>query len=565
MDFRFALSTVHSTLFFILRWRYLMSIELIFGMMGGLGLFLYGMNLLSEGLQKITGDKIQKILELLTNKPIMGVVTGALITSIIQSSSATSVIVIGLVNAGLLNLKQSISIIAGANIGTTITAQIVSFRLEKYALPAIGIGVALILLSKKRKYKYWGQILLGFGILFLGLYTMSNAVKPLRSYTPFLDLLINISHNPLLGILVASIFTAIIQSSSATTAIVIAMSIQGIIDVETAIPLILGSNIGTCFTAVIASIGSSITGKRVALSHLFFNVGGVIIFTFFLGKFSFLATLTSPIIPRQIANAHTIFNVVNTIILLPFLSLFVKLIVKLLPGEEVIIKKGPIYLSKTVINTPSIALEQATKELVRMGDMVESMLNDVILSFIQNDINVLKKIYLKEEVVNTLEKEITKYLVLISQQSLNVNQSKRLNDLINIVNDIERVGDHAENLAELTEEKINENAPFSSKAIDELKFMFSKVQSSINKSISALKNRDIDLAREVASKENEIDKIEQELRDNHINRLNKGICYPESGIIFLDIISNLERIGDHANNIALMVIDELSKSQGEYI
>ncbi|HDK26740.1 MAG TPA: Na/Pi cotransporter family protein [Candidatus Atribacteria bacterium] len=542
-----------------------MSIELIFGMMGGLGLFLYGMNLLSEGLQKITGDKIQKILELLTNKPIMGVVTGALITSIIQSSSATSVIVIGLVNAGLLNLKQSISIIAGANIGTTVTAQIVSFRLEKYALPAIGIGVALILLSKKRKYKYWGQILLGFGILFLGLYTMSNAVKPLRSYTPFLDLLINISHNPLLGILVASIFTAIIQSSSATTAIVIAMSIQGIIDIETAIPLILGSNIGTCFTAVIASIGSSITGKRVALSHLFFNVGGVIIFTFFLGKFSFLATLTSPIIPRQIANAHTIFNVVNTIILLPFLSLFVKLIVKLLPGEEVIIKKGPIYLSKTVINTPSIALEQATKELVRMGDMVESMLNDVILSFIQNDINVLKKIYLKEEVVNTLEKEITKYLVLISQQSLSVNQSKRLNDLINIANDIERVGDHAENLAELTEEKINENAPFSSKAIDELKFMFSKVQSSINKSISALKNRDIDLAREVASKENEIDKIEQELRDNHINRLNKGICYPESGIIFLDIISNLERIGDHANNIALMVIDELSKSQGEYI
>jgi len=192
--------------------------------------------------------------------------------------------------------------------------------------------------------------------------------------------------------------------------------------------------------------------------------------------------------------------------------------------------------------------------------MVESMLNDVILSFIQNDINVLKKVYLKEEVVNTLEKEITKYLVLISQQSLNVNQSKRLNDLINIVNDIERVGDHAENLAELTEEKINEGLPFSDKAIDELKFMFSKVQSSLNKSISALENRDTDLAREVASKEDEIDKIEQKLRDNHINRLNKGVCYPESGVIFLDIISNLERIGDHANNISLMVIDELSKS-----
>jgi len=252
--------------------------------------------------------------------------------------------------------------------------------------------------------------------------------------------------------------------------------------------------------------------------------------------------------------------VANTVILLPFLSLFVKFIVRLLPGEEIVLKKGPIYLNKGMINTPSLALGQATKELVRMGEMVESMLNDVIMSFIQNDLNILKNVYLKEGVVNTLEKEITKYLVLISQQSLSVKQSKRLTDLMNIVNDIERVGDHSENLAELAEEKINENLPFSDKALDELKFMFSKVQSSLTKSISALKNRDIKLAREVALKEDEIDKIEKELRNNHINRLNQGICYPESGVIFLDLISNLERVGDHANNISLMVIDELSKS-----
>jgi len=327
-----------------------MTTELIFGMMGGLGLFLYGMQLLSDGLQKATGDKIQRILEFLTNKPVMGVVTGALITSIIQSSSATSVITIGLVNAGLLSLKQAVSVIAGANIGTTVTAQIVSFRLEQYALPAIGIGFIINFLAKRKSYKYFGQILLGFGILFLGLYTMSHAVRPLRNYAPFLDLLVNIYHNPLLGIAVAAIFTAIIQSSSATTAIVIAMSIQGIIGIESAIPLILGSNVGTCFTAVIASIGSSITGKRVALSHLFFNIGGVVLFLLFIDKFAHLVSFTSSSIPRQIANAHTIFNIINAAILLPFLSLFVKLIVKLLPGEEIIIKKGPLYLNRQLRN-----------------------------------------------------------------------------------------------------------------------------------------------------------------------------------------------------------------------
>ncbi|MEA1939339.1 MAG: Na/Pi cotransporter family protein [Candidatus Caldatribacteriota bacterium] len=537
-----------------------MTVDMVFGLIGGLGLFLYGMQLLSEGLQKIAGDRIQKTMEFLTNKPVMGVATGALLTSIIQSSSATSVIAIGLVNASLLSLKQSISIIAGANIGTTITAQIVSFRLEKYALPAIGIGFAFYFLSKKRNYKYFGQILLGFGILFLGLYTMSNAVRPLRNYAPFLDLLINISHNPLLGITVAAIFTAIIQSSSATTAIVIAMSIQDIIGIDAAIPLVLGSNIGTCFTAGIASIGSSITGKRLALSHLLFNVSGVLIFLLFLSKFTYLVSFTSDIIPRQIANAHTIFNVTNTIIILPLLNIFVKFIIKILPGEEIVLKKGPIYLNKDIVGTPSIALGQANKEMVRMGEMVESMLDNVMISFIQGDLNKLKNVYLKEKVVNTLEKEITKYLVLISQKSLNIKQSKRLNDLMNIVNDIERVGDHAENMAELAEEKINENLPFSDKALSELKYMFSKVQSSIKKSITALKNRDINLANEVASNEDEIDDIEMELRNNHIHRLNKGVCFPESGVIFLDLISNLERIGDHANNISLMVREEIYES-----
>ncbi|MCK5767327.1 MAG: Na/Pi cotransporter family protein, partial [Candidatus Atribacteria bacterium] len=291
-----------------------------------------------------------------------------------------------------------------------------------------------------------------------------------------------------------------------------------------------------------------------------FKTLGVLFFSLLISQFTHLAALTSVSIPRQIANAHTMFNVIDTMILLPFLNVFVKLIVKILPGEEIIIKKGPVYLNKEIINTPSIALGQANKELVRMGEMVQSMLDDVVMSFIQNDINKLKNVYLKEDVVNTLEKEITKYLVLISQQSLSINQSIRLTDLMNIVNDIERVGDHAENMAELTEEKINEKLPFSEKAINEIRNMFSKVQLSLNQSISALSTRDINLAKNVVLKENEIDNLEKELRNHHINRLNQGKCYPESGVIFLDLISNLERIGDHANNISLMVIDELSKS-----
>ncbi|GAI09401.1 unnamed protein product, partial [marine sediment metagenome] len=263
-------------------------------------------------------------------------------------------------------------------------------------------GFIINFMSKKRSYKYFGQILLGFGILFLGLHTMSNAVSPLRSYAPFINLLTSISHNFLLGIAVATIFTAIIQSSSATIAIVIALSIQGLIDLDTAIPLILGSNIGTCVTVLIASMGSSVTGKRVALSQLVFKTLGVLLFSLFIAKFTYLASLTSINIPRQIANAHTMFNVIDTMILLPFLNIFVKLIVKILPGEEIVLKKGPIYLDKNITNTPSIALGQATKELVRMGEMVESMLNDVIMSFVQNDINILKNVYLKEGVVNTL-------------------------------------------------------------------------------------------------------------------------------------------------------------------
>ena len=416
------------------------------------------------------------------------------------------------------------------------------------------------MLSKRKNYKYFGQILLGFGILFLGLRIMEDTVSPLRNFPPFIKFIEDIANNPLWGVLTALIFTAIIQASSATIAIVLAMATKGMIGIKAAIPLILGSNIGTCSTAALASIGSSITGKRVALYHLLFNSTGTILILFFLNKYTNLISLTSSSIPRQIANAHTTFNILTAIILLPLINLFVKLITKILPGEEVIIKKGALYLNKDMIKTPSIALDQAIKELVRMGEIVESMVNDVMISFMQNDINILKNLHLKEDIVNTLQKEITRYLVLIAQKSLSNKQSETLKDLMNIVSDIERVGDHAENLAKLAEEKINGKLPFSEKALDELKYMFSKVYFSLNKSIAALKNRDIELAREVAIKEGEIDKIEKELHDSHIKRLNQGVCYPESGVIFLDVISNLERIGDHANNISLMVIDELSKS-----
>lgn len=530
--------------------------KLLFTVAGGLGLFLYGMQLMADGLQKTAGDRLRRLLEVLTGVPIIGVFVGALVTVLVQSSSATTVMVVGFVNAGLMTLSQSISVILGANIGTTITAQMISLKLTDLALPAIALGFALTLLGRTRVQKQIGQVILGFGVLFLGMMIMSDGLKPLRANPLFQQYMVQFGAQPLLGVLAGMVFTAAIQSSSAFTGIIISLALQDLIGLDAAITMILGSNIGTCITAMLASIGTNLTARRAALAHVLFNVTGVLIFLPFVGQYTSFVAGTADTVAHQAANAHTFFNIINTILILPFIKPFARLVTRLMPGEDGVVAYGPKYLDVHILGTPSVALGQATKELVRMGEIAVAMLDDVHIGFKTGNREYLKYAAQKEAAINALEHDIVMYLVKVSQRSLSDEQSRRLNALMNIGNDLERVGDHAENIQELAEYKLEHNLPFSSEGMAELDDMHSRVRGLVQAAIQALGEDDIELAKDIMRREDEIDQLEKELRRSHITRLNESRCHPGAGIVFLDTISNLERIADHANNVAEAVIKQ---------
>ncbi|NMB35584.1 MAG: Na/Pi cotransporter family protein, partial [Firmicutes bacterium] len=342
-------------------------------MFGGLGLFLYSIQLMASGMQKVAGERLRHILEILTGKPVVGVLTGIGVTVLIQSSATTTVMLVGFVNAGLMSLAQAISAIMGANIGTTVTAQIVSFRFELLIFPSIGLGGLLNYFGRRRVYRYLGQTILGLGLLFLGMKIMSEAMLPLRENAFFLDLLVRFSRQPLLGILCAAFFTAMIQSSSAVTGIAVALTLQNILTLEAAIPLILGTNLGTCITVVLAAMGTSLSAKRAAFSHVLFNVLGIILALIFLKPFTALVLGTSPVVVRQVANAHTLFNVLNTIIIFPFFKYFVALVQWAVPGEEPALDLGAKYLDKRMLKAPVAAIEASRMELIRMANISREM------------------------------------------------------------------------------------------------------------------------------------------------------------------------------------------------
>ena len=530
--------------------------KLFFTVAGGLGLFLYGMQLMGDGLQKAAGDRLRRLLEILTGVPIIGVFVGTIVTVIIQSSSATTVMVVGFVNAGLMNLTQSISIILGAKIGTTITAQMVSLKLTDFALPAIAVGFLLNLLGQSRVQKQIGQVIIGFGILFLGMKIMSDGLVPLRTNATFMRYMTQFGAKPFLGLLTGALVTAVIQSSSAFTGIVISLALQDLIGLNAAIPLVLGSNIGTCITALLASIGTNLTARRAAMSHVLVSVVGVAVIYPFLGRYTIFIAGTADTLAKQAANAHTIFNVINVALVLPFIKPFARFVTRLMPGEEVTLNYGPKYLDGHLLNTPSVALGQVTKELIRMGEIAVAMLDDVLTAFKSGSRDHMKQAAQKEAAINALEHDIVMYLVKISQRSLSLEQSRRLNELLNICNDLERVGDHGENLMELAEYRLEHKLPFSAEGIAELDDMHSRVRGLVHSAIRALEEDDVELAKDIMRRENEIDQLEKELRRSHIGRLNESKCHPSSGIVFLDMISNLERIADHANNIAEAVLKQ---------
>ncbi len=533
--------------------------DIAIGIMGGLGLFLYGMNLMGDGLQKSAGSKLKRIIELLTSNVIMGVLVGMVVTMVIQSSSATTVMVVGFVNAGIMSLTQAIGVIMGANIGTTITAQLVSLDVDFLAPVALGIGIVIYMFSNKPKHKNIAEILIGFGILFTGLDFMKEAVKPLAGYQGFTDMLLSFGHHPILGVLMGFAITAIVQSSSASMGMLIALASQGLIPITAALPILYGENIGTCVTSLISSIGASRNARRAAIMHLTFNVLGSMIFMFILSKpiVAIVTAIDPTDAARQIANAHTLFNILNVIVLLPFNKLIVKLALKLVPetkGEQDDDDKVVKYIDDRMIETPSIALANIIKETLRMGEKSKESLNAAMDGIVDKSKEKIELSFKREKLINELQKSILNYLLKLSKASLNEDSRETVDALFNTVNDIERIGDHAENIAELAKDIVDLEISFSDVGIGELKDMYNKVVSTYTYALEAMRTSNVELACKVIKMEEQVDMMEKSCRANHMNRLNSSSCSIESGVIYLDIISNLERVSDHAVNIAQQVI-----------
>jgi len=508
--------------------------SIILEVLGGLALFLYGLSVLSNGFKKIFSSKLKQILTTLTKNPIRGVGLGAFVTSIIQSSSITVVTLIGLLNAGLLNLRQAVGVMLGAEIGTTVTAQIVAFKIGIYYSPILFIGFILWFFSRSKKLQYIGQVILGFGLLFLGMHLMSSGLKPLREIPFFINLLIRFGQIPILGVLAGALFTAVIQSSSATIGLVIAMGMEGIINLPSAIALALGANIGTCVTGALASIKSSLSARRLAISQLLVNIFGVLLFVFLLSPFSRVVALTSSNLSRQIANAHTFFNVIVTLTAIPLVGWLVKLTTKI------------------------VAILQAHKEILRMAAITQTMLQEAKEAFFTQNKSLARSIKEREVGVDELHHIIDNYLTKISSLDLSEDESQILTFLIHSVTDIERVADHADNLAEILEFKIKQGLSFSSKAQEELKLMFEESIQSFSTAISAFKNYNKEKAQKVLEIEEEINQLEKTLRESHYQRLREGVCKQEAGPIYLEVLSNLERISDHAENIATGIILDIN-------
>ncbi len=527
-----------------------------FGFLGGLALFLYGMQLMGEGLQRAAGERLQKILEKLTSVLVVAVALGALVTGILQSSSATTVMTVGFVNAGLMNLKQAFGVIMGANIGTTMTAQLIAFKLTDYITLFLAIGFAVHILAKRQRGKYMGQVILGFGILMLGMDMMSDAVMPLREYQGFVDFIGRFADNPILGVGVGLFMTMIIQSSSATIGVLIAIANQGLIPLESAIPVLLGDNIGTCITAVLASLRANITAKRVALAHVMFNLIGSIIFISFMGLFIKLVLAVSPAndIARQIANAHTAFNTVNTLLFMPFTGVFIKFIEKMLPGSGNVISRKPVFLDDSMLATPSIAMGLAVKEIVRMGNMARHNVEVGLAALEDKDESKIKYVLEHEPVIDALEEDITRYLTKMSEKEMSADLSGMHTRLLHACTDIERIGDHGEELAKDARRIFEDDVKFSNEAQEELRTLGKMVLEASGKAMEALANNDKALAQEAWDVCRRIKKAQKEIRKNHITRLNDKRCDPVAGFMMMEILINLKRVSDHSKNISQIVL-----------
>ncbi len=552
--------------------------QLIFGLMGGLGMFLFGMKIMSEGLQKVAGSRMRKILAALTNNRVVGTLVGIAVTAIIQSSSATTVMVVGFVNAGLMSLTQSIGIVLGANIGTTVTAQLIAFKITKYALPAIGLGAGFKLFSRNKKWSYIGEILLGFGMLFYGLHIMTKSFDPVKTSEEFRNIFMIVGDSHLLGVLIGTILTLIVQSSSATIGITIALASSGLISFEASVALILGENIGTTITANLAAIGTNLAARRTALAHFLFNFLGVcymlVLFPFLIdfinsitpGNADFIIQTQEqatrmggdigdkPYIARHIANTHTMFNIINTLIFLPLVGVLAKLSTLVIRGQDAEVDYHLKFLDNRVLNTPPIALAQARAETLRMAQVAQEMVDETLRFLQDNDLKRIPGLEKKENLTDVLQKEITDFLVSLSQQSITQEASQEVASMMHMVNDLERVGDHCENLWNLCQRKLDQKITFSDVAMAEISDISELTKQFLATTITALANKNTGIYPEAQRLEDAIDNLEEKLRNNHIKRLNTGECTVNSGLIFIDMLHNFEKIGDHTYGLAKAVV-----------
>lgn len=536
---------------------------IILPLVGGLGLFLYGMHMMGEGIEKAAGAKLRSILEFFTRNTLSGLAVGVLFTAIIQSSSACTSMVVSFVNSGIMDLYQAVGVIFGANIGTTVTSQLVSFDLADYAPVLVLAGVVMLLFFKKIFVQKIGEILAGFGILFLGLNNMSSAMGTLHEIPGALELFSTVS-NPILAILVGTVVTAVVQSSSVTVSIILLMATQDLLDLPTCLFMIQGCNIGACATALLSSVGGKKDAKRAAMIHLLFNCIGTILFVIFLsfGMDWFIDTvlaLSNGNKGRFVANAHTIVKITQVIVLLPFTKIIVKLTHLFVRGEDEKIgyrqQLQLKYIGGSNVFSPATAVVDVSKELERMAYLASENLNRAMNALITLDEEDIEEVYHVEENINFLNHEITNYLVKISQTNLPVEDAKSIGGLFHVVNDIERIGDHAENVADSAKMRIKTGCGFSPEAIKEMTVMLEMVNTLVQYAVEMFRNDSSEHLEDIKRLEDEVDMKEREYQQNHVDRMTRGECKPEGGMIFSDVISGLERVADHATNIAFAIYD----------
>ncbi|RYG74959.1 Na/Pi cotransporter family protein [Lentibacillus lipolyticus] len=534
---------------------------LIFEFIGGLGIFLLGIKYMGEGLQKSAGDRLRDILDKTTSNPFLGVLAGIVVTILIQSSSGTTVLTVGLVNAGFMTLRQAIGVIMGANVGTTVTAFIIGVDLGEYALPIIAIGCFLLFFFNNQKVNNVGQAVFGFGALFFGLELMSSGMSPLRSLEAFQELTLSMSQHSILGVVIGTLFTFVVQSSSATIGILQGLFSEGAIELKAALPVLFGDNVGTTITAVLASIGATVAAKRAAYVHVIFNLAGTTVVLLLLGLFTnyviFLQNSLNLNPEMTIAFAHGSFNLVNLIIQFPFIGALAWMVTKIIPGEDTIVEYKPQHLDPIFIQQSStLALDQAKAEIIRMGEYSYKGLEETNLYLTTKNQKHSEMSMQIEGALNSLDRKITDYLVELSGVYMSELDSAKHTLLMNSVRDIERIGDHFENIIELIDYKISNKVYITEQAQEDLNNMFDLTSMTVKEAVDSLDKMDREKALAVVQKEDQIDKMERDFRKKHIIRMNEGLCTGSAGIVYVDIISNLERIGDHAVNIAEAVLDE---------